>query len=47
MSMLLNFDEIKKDFLTMIMENENIVGCYTEKELNKIEKRILKCKKNK
>ena len=41
------FDEIKKDFLTMIMENENIVGCYTEEELNKIEKRILKCKKNK
>ena len=41
------FDEIKKDFLTMIMENENIVGCYTEEELNKIEKRILKCKENK
>lgn len=41
------FDEIKKDFLTMIMENENIIGCYTEEELNKIEKRILKCKENK
>lgn len=41
------FDDIKKDFLTMIMENENIIGCYTEKELNKIEKRILKCKENK
>ena len=41
------FDDIKKDFLTMIMENENIIGCYTEEELNKIEKRILKCKENK
>ena len=41
------FDDIKTDFLTMIIENENIIGCYTEEELNKIEKRILKCKKNK
>lgn len=41
------FDDIKTDFLTMIMENENIIGCYTEEELNKIEKRILKCKENK
>ena len=42
-----NFDEVKSDFLCMIMENENIVGCYTDKELQKIEKRILKCKENK
>ena len=46
-SKLDNFDEVKSDFLCMIMENENIVGCYTDKELQKIEKRILKCKENK
>ena len=46
-SKLDNFDEVKSDFLCMIMENENIIGCYTEEELNKIEKRILKCKENK
>lgn len=46
-SKLDDFKELKNDFLLMIMESENIIGAYTEKELNKIEKRILKCKENK
>jgi len=39
-----NFNEIKNDFLCMIMENEKIIGAYDDKELAKIEKRILECK---
>lgn len=41
-----NFKDIKKAFLDMIIENEKIVGCYTDDELKEIEKRIKKCKKN-
>lgn len=42
-----DFEKVKSDFLLMIMENENILNDFTDYDLNKIEKRILKCKKNK
>ena len=41
-----DFEKVKSDFLLMIMESENIIGAYTEKKLNKIEKRIQKCVAN-
>lgn len=41
-----NFKDIKKEFLDMVIENEKIIGCYTDDELKKIEERIKKCKKN-
>lgn len=42
-----DFEKVKSDFLLMIMENENILNDFTDYDLNKIEKRILKCKENK
>lgn len=41
-----DFKKVKSDFLMMIMENENILGDYTEKELDKIAKRIENVREN-
>jgi len=35
-----DFEKVKEEFLKMVIENEKIVGAYTEEELKEIEERI-------
>lgn len=41
-----DFEKAKNEFSTMIIENEKIVGCYSDDKLEEIKERIERCKQN-